>query len=358
MKSPLRLLAALAITGVALWWTFKDVVWVQFAASLRGANWLVLVPYLGILTFVHFARTLRWGNLMSGIEVVPFRKLNSAAAIGFMILMILPFRLGEFARPFLIAQRSGIRRSAAMASVVFERVVDGIAIAVMLQVLLYIVPGDPRVLAAIRVGATVMFCVFGGGLLLLLIARWKHALVLVTLHRTVGRFAPKLNEKVVDIVEGFLAALRQLPNASNMAQFFVWTAFYWFANGVGVTILANAFDCTGGAVAQCQVLHISLLEGFAILAVSVVGMMIPAGPASTGTMQSFVKLGLSAFVDRDVVLGSGVAFANVMWILQVAQQIVFGLVALAVSHISIRELTGSIRQERRDEMSERENATP
>ena len=59
---------------------------------------------------------------LSGLEKVPFKQLYEASAIGFMMLIILPFRLGEFARPFLIAQRSGIRRSAAMTSVVFERI--------------------------------------------------------------------------------------------------------------------------------------------------------------------------------------------------------------------------------------------
>jgi hypothetical protein len=95
------------------------------------------------LALIHIARTLRWGNLMAGLEKVPFQKLNEASAIGFMMLIILPFRLGEFARPFLIAERSNIRRSPAMTSVVLERIIDGLLIAVLLR-------GRARALAAPR----------------------------------------------------------------------------------------------------------------------------------------------------------------------------------------------------------------
>src|ERR1700760_4242165 len=101
--------------------------------SLKSANYLWLVPYLGILTAIHVCRTLRWGSLLSGMERVAFKPLNEASALGFMMLLVRPSPLGEFARPFLIAQRSTIRRSAAMTSVVLERIVDGVTIALLLR---------------------------------------------------------------------------------------------------------------------------------------------------------------------------------------------------------------------------------
>ena len=103
MKKFLKFSISLAITGGCFWWTFKDTRWDEMWASVKSANYWMLVPYLVILMFVHLARTLRWGNLLSGIEKVKFRPLNEASGIGFMMLLVLPFRLGEFARPFLIA---------------------------------------------------------------------------------------------------------------------------------------------------------------------------------------------------------------------------------------------------------------
>src|SRR5215471_7062118 len=113
---------SIAVTVAFTWWAFRDTDWHGQWASLRSANYLWLIPYFVILGLVHVSRTLRWGCLLSGMERVRFRALNEAAAIGFMMLFILPFRLGEFARPYLIARRSSMRKSAAMTSVVLERI--------------------------------------------------------------------------------------------------------------------------------------------------------------------------------------------------------------------------------------------
>ena len=80
MRRWARLGASLLFTAACLWWTFKDTQWDGMWASLASARWIMLVPYLVLLTGVHVARTLRWGNLLSGIERVPFRPLNEASA--------------------------------------------------------------------------------------------------------------------------------------------------------------------------------------------------------------------------------------------------------------------------------------
>src|SRR2546421_7493855 len=76
---------------------------------------------------------LRWGLLLKPLGEVSFKRLNSASAVGWMLLMLLPLRLGEFARPLLIARPPAgggqqLRRSGALASVVVGRIVDGIAL--------------------------------------------------------------------------------------------------------------------------------------------------------------------------------------------------------------------------------------
>ena len=339
---------SLAITVGCFWWTFKDTRWAEMFASLRSANYLWLLPYLGVLGVIHVSRTLRWGNLLSGMEKVPFKQLNEASAIGFMMLIILPFRLGEFARPFLIAQRSSIRRSAAMTSVVLERIVDGIVIAVLLRVLLFFVPDTAKELSYVRWGANIMFLVFGGGLLFLIIARWQHDRVIGLIRATLGKLAPGLTERGVHIVDGFVGALKQLPDGKNQALFVLWTAVYWTANGVGMTLLAQAFDC-GAGQALCQPMALTLFQGFVVLSVLIVGLMIPAAPGSAGTFQAFAVLGLSLFLPDAVVHASGVAFANVLWVVQMIQLIATGLVFMVWSHASFKDIAGKLSDEQKEE---------
>jgi hypothetical protein len=329
----IKFAVSLAITGGCFWWTFKDVKWGPLEASLRTADYFALVPYFFILVAIHLCRTWRWGNLLAGIEKVPFKGLNEASGIGFMMLIVLPFRLGEFARPLLIAERSKIRSSAAMASVVFERIVDGLCIAVLLRGLLFFVPGETPEIVRVRLFGNGMFAVFGGGLAFLLVARWQHDRVVALMRHTVGLVAPGLVDKVVGVVDGFVGAMKQLPDAKNTAMFFVLTGAYWALNGVGMAVLAHAFDG----------LHeVTLFQGFVVLSVLIVGLMIPAAPGSAGTFQAFTVLGLSLFVPEAVKNSSGVAFANVLWLVQMVQQIAFGLILMVTSQSSFSKIAGKL----------------
>ncbi|MCI0570268.1 MAG: flippase-like domain-containing protein [Myxococcaceae bacterium] len=346
MKRAAKLLSSLLVTLLFTWWAFRGTDWAQQWASLRTANYAWVLPYLGVLLAIHLCRTLRWGFLLSGLERVPFRALNEASAIGFMMLLVLPFRLGEFARPFLIAQRSGIRRSAAMTSVVLERIVDGIAVALLLRGLLFFVPGDSRELRLVTAGANVMFAIFGGGLVFLLFALWQQRRAVALVRGTVGRVSPRLSDKVAEIVDAFVGAMRMLPGPAQTAGFFAFTALYWGLNGAGMALLANAFAGCGGADAsQCTPLSLTLFQGYVVMCVLVVGVMIPAAPGMMGTFQWATRLGLQLFVPGTVASASGLAYANVLWLCQTLQVVGLGLVMLSVSSFSFRDLAGRLAKE-------------
>ena len=344
MKRLGKLGLSLAVTLLFGWWAFRDTDWHQQWASLASAHYVWLVPYFAILTAIHLCRTFRWGALLSGIEKVPFRPLNEAAGIGFMMLIVLPFRLGEFARPFLIAQRSGIKKSAAMTSVVLERIADGLTIAVLLRVLMLFLHGESKEIALVRLAANLTFLVFGGGFVFLLFARWQHARAVNLVRATLGRLSPKAADRAAGVVDTFVGALRQLPSKGQLAIFFGLTALYWTINGLGMVVLARAFSCDAGQLG-CQPLTLGIYAGFVLLCVVVVGVMIPSAPGMVGTFQAAVKLGLSLFLPAVVVNGSGLAFANVLWFCQTTQQILFGLVLMSASGGSFSDLAGKLGAE-------------
>jgi uncharacterized protein (TIRG00374 family) len=346
VKRAAKLLASLLVTFFFMWLTFRHTNWNEQLTSLKAANYAWLVPYAACLLVIHVFRTLRWGCLLSGLERVSFRKLNEASGIGFMMLLVLPFRLGEFARPFLIAQRSTIRRSAAMTSVVLERIVDGLFVALLLRVLLFFVPTETPEIRYVKLGSWLLFGVFGGGLAFLLLGLWQQERTVGLVRATVGRFAPGVAHKVADVVDTFVGAMRQLPDGKQMALFFLYTALYWAVNGAGMAVLALAFDCSGAvAGTTCQPLGLSLFQAYVILGVLVVGVMIPAAPGMAGTFQYAVKVGLSLFLPATVVEASGLAYANVMWLSQLVQQIGLGLVLMSMGHMSFRDIAGKLDKE-------------
>ncbi|HYH98154.1 lysylphosphatidylglycerol synthase transmembrane domain-containing protein [Hyalangium sp.] len=345
MKRALKLGASVLVTLIFTWWAFRETDWQAQWNSLRSANYLYVLPYFGILILIHLCRTVRWGCLLSGMERVPFRKLNQASGIGFMMLLVLPFRLGEFARPFLIAQRTSIRRSAAMTSVVLERITDGLVVATLLRTLLFFIPEETEQVRYVKLGSTLMFAVFGGGLAFLLFARWQHDRAVHLVRVTVGRLMPRLADKMADIVDSFVGAMRQLPSPGQLALFFLLTLGYWGLNGAGMALVARAFGCIGGEDPSCQPMSLSLFQGYVVMTVLVVGLMIPAAPGMMGTFQAATKVGLGLFLPASVVNASGMAYANVVWLCQTVQQVGFGLLLLSLGHLSFRDIANKLGKE-------------
>ncbi|SEL15645.1 hypothetical protein SAMN05444354_104139 [Stigmatella aurantiaca] len=356
MKRAVKLVASVLVTLLFSWWAFRNTDWRSQWASLRSANYLYVLPYFGILTLIHVFRTLRWGCLLSGIERVPFRPLNQASGIGFMMLLVMPFRLGEFARPYLIAQRTSIRSSAAMTSVVLERITDGLFVATLLRVLLFFIPTETPEVRYVKLGSTLMFAVFGGGLAFLLFARWQHDRAVHLVRLTVGRFAPALAHKMADVVDGFVGAMRQLPDAKQLTCFFLYTFAYWGLNGAGMALLSRAFSCSGSVDPSCQPMTLTLFQGYVVMTVLVVGLMIPAAPGMMGTFQAATKVGMSLFLPTSVVNSSGLAYANVTWLCQTVQQVGFGLLLLSLGHLSFRDI--ATKMDKDEEGGEGEASAP
>ena len=338
MNRAVKLIASLLVTVVFSWLAFRNTDWQSQMNSLKSANYLWVLPYFAILMLIHVARTLRWGCLLSGMERVPFKKLNEASGIGFMMLLVLPFRLGEFARPFLIAQRSSIRRSAAMTSVVLERITDGMLVAVTMRVLLFFVPAEVPEVRFVKLGANFMFALFGGGLTFLLFALWHQARAVQLVRATVGRLAPGVADKMADIVDTFVGAMRQLPERRQIAGFFAYTVVYWGLNGVGMAVLSRAFGATS----------LSLFQSYVVMCVLVVGVMIPAAPGMLGTFHAAIHVGLSLFLPASVVNGSGLAYANVLWLCQTVQQVGLGVLLMSMGHLSFKDIAGKLDKEQHD----------
>ena len=85
-------------------------------------------------------------------------------------------------------------------------------------------------------------------------------------------------------------------------------------------------------------LELTPLMAATVLAVQVVGVMVPAGPGMVGTMQYFTAIGVSLFQPAALESARVAAFANTIWILQFSVQVALGLIFMAASHITVRGL--------------------
>ncbi len=339
LKLTVRLLLSLGVSAVLMWLSLRNADLRAVGRAIASADPWRMAGYAAILVCVHLVRTVRWGILLEPLGRVGFKRLNSASAVGFMLLIVLPFRLGEFARPLLIARPppgvggATLRRSGAFASIVVERIVDGLAIGLLGIVAL-------RMLGASASGryadfarnASVLVALGFFTLCVAVTAAFFLRDRAVQLTSALLRpFSPRLAQRASSMLDAFISALH-LGSGWKALAFFALTALYWSLNGFGLTLLAPAFG-----------FHLAPLMVATILAVQVVGVMVPAGPGMIGTMQFFTQAGLSIFVPDAFTRGSPVAahaagYANALWMLNFGVQVALGLLFMLLGHVSLRGL--------------------
>jgi uncharacterized membrane protein YbhN (UPF0104 family) len=264
------------------------------------------------------------------MTALPFARLNAVAAVGFMALALLPFRLGELARPMLVADGKKLRTSAALSSVVVERAADGLFTGLLMVVALLSLPDGTPGIRVLRVGGLLVTGAFAAVLGFLAFAYRNRARAVALARAVLRPLSARLAERAGGMLDAFIHGLRVLPGARSVALFFGLTAVYWAIVAGGMALLAAGFG-----------LRLGVAEACTLVGVLVVGIMIPAGPGNIGTFQGALVLGLSLFFPAGVVATRGMAYANVLWAAQIVQLTALGVPYLFSEHIQPARLLGA-----------------
>ncbi len=287
-------------------------------------DWLYFAAYLAVLAVIHVLRVIRWAPLLRPLtqDAIDFPRLNRVSAVGFMYLFVLPFRLGELARPYLLAERGDVTMSQVLATVVVERVVDGLVVSLALFLVLFSLPSTGNAATyflEIQTGAWMALVIFAGALFVLGLAYWRRHLATRLIHGTFGRVSKGLADKLCGLVEQFFEGLGAFPKPGYLASFVGWTLVYWAVNGFGYWVLTKGFAHGSGAPFE-----VSLGAAYAMMCCVVVGMMLPNPPANVGIYWYFLLKPLALY---GVVVGDPVAtaFGLAAWLAQLVQQSAFGL---------------------------------
>lgn len=334
MKLAVNITLSLVMLGVCLWlvWPSPEQRSELFTA-LASLDIVYLYAFTGLLALVHFFRAWRWNNLLAPIGVkLPPGRLLAISSVGFMAILALPARLGEFVRPALIRKRGQVSASAALGTVAVERIIDGLIVSLFVFGAFFALrsPSSP---AWMMPTAYAALAVFSAAMIFLTFAlRWPDRTVSVAVSMTLARrFAPGLaellREKLLSMISGFWV----LRDRRNLLVFVIWSLAYWGANGLSLWVLAKAFG-----------LELSVVGAYATMGLVAVGITLPNSPGLVGQYQWFTQLGLSLYLGQAVGLGpEGLAYAIVLHGMQVVWYIGMGGLALATPYVSLAELWAS-----------------
>jgi uncharacterized protein (TIRG00374 family) len=343
MRLAVNLLLSFGMLALCLWlvWPGADDR-VRLATAFGELEWSTFAPYLfaflGLQVLVHVCRSLRWNHLLAPLGVrLPAGPLLAISSVGFMAILALPARLGEFVRPGLLRRR-GVSASAALGTVAVERIVDGLMISLFVFGAFFSIRG-PNAPGWMMPTAYLALGIFAAALVFLVFAMWRpeatvrFSLKMSLLPRLAPRVAQVIEDKLLEMIRGFAV----LKDRRNLAAFCAWSLVYWIANGLGVWVLARGFD-----------LPLSMMGGLATMGLVAVGISLPNSPGLVGQFQWFTLLGLSLYLGPDVLCDADVAcsalhaqalaFAIANHLLQVIWYVAMGALGLASPWVSFSDL--------------------
>lgn len=311
----LKILLGLVVSAALLVYVFRDADLRAIPGLLARTHWGLLAASVALNLLSLWARARRWAFLFP--PGAPPSHLFNAVMIGYMGNNLLPLRGGEVVRAYVVARR-GQRFWTTVATMVVERVLDAIAVGLMLACLflLMTVPRELEWAALVFISAD-----------LALIA----ALVLVAvapdrcegmLGRLVGRW-PAVERRARGIFATVNEGLSGIRDSRHLLPILVWSAGIWLllAAAVWTAFRAAHLELPWGAA-------------WAVLAFLGLGVSLPSSPGFAGVVQAVVIIALALF---SVPRTEALSFSLLLHASQYFPVTLWGLALLVVEHVSLAD---------------------
>lgn len=251
----------LALRGLDLEQVWRDI---------QGANYWWLLP--GVIAYFVgvWVRTWRWHYLLRPIKPIPLKAMWPVVVIGYMGNNVYPFRAGEVIRAYVLKKKEGVSMSASIATVLVERIFDGLVMLLFVFVALPVAPGLPGWLREIVIVASLAFL----GALILFFGMAALPETSRRLYRwAIDRFVPAaLQPKIVALADRFMEGLSSLTRLQDVLMVFFTSVIIWLLETVKYWFVMHAFNFSVSFFA------LMLMNGVVNLATT-----LPSAPGYIGT---------------------------------------------------------------------------
>jgi uncharacterized protein (TIRG00374 family) len=279
------LVSALAIALLGWFLRHADLADVWVRVRQARVDLLVVGFLLVVLSFV--IRAYRWQYLLRPIGPTRFRTAFRTTIIGAAALGVLPARAGDLLRPYLLARQEGLNTSATFATIVMERVLDLIAMLVLLALYVWGTADSSRLPASLLRGIEASAAIASAGALVLVALTWVMATHPERIGRLVFGAARVLPAAMADRLAGYARtfsggfAVAREPQA--LAAALAWSFLLWFVIAGEIWLVALAFG-----------IYMPFAGSFLLQALLVIGVAVPT-PGGVGSYHEAYRIGVTMF---------------------------------------------------------------
>lgn len=279
------------ISGVFLWLALHDLQLNEVWVAMQTANLWWLLPGIAVYFVGVWARAWRWHYLLKPIKNIPTKAMFPTVTIGYMGNNIFPARAGEVLRAFVLRRKHGVSVSASLATIVVERIFDGV---VMLMFVFFnlgglaALSGDSGFIGSIRAVALWGTLAFSAALIAFLLAAMFPHQSLGLYHRFAEpRLPGRLRGRLTSFLVKFWSGLEALRSPVSIFMVFATSVVIWLLETAKYWFVIHAFDFstyTGGFFG------LMLMNGIVNLATT-----LPSAPGYIGTFHAPGIAVLSAY---------------------------------------------------------------
>jgi len=250
-------------------------------AAIVQANksWILAATLVTLQTYL--LRAWRWQALLRPLGGASFRTAFRTTVIGFAASFLLPGRVGEVLRPYLLARREGLNAASTFATVIVERLLDLCTVLSLFAFALLTV--GVNVGQEVRVAGELAAATSIAGLVTLFmlaghperLGRWATSLA--------RHLPPRAAEAFGHFVRTFAEGLQVMRSPGHLALAMFWSVPLWLSIALGILFTAWAFGVT-----------ITLVGSFIVAGYLVVGVAVPT-PGAVGGFHVMSAMALTQF---------------------------------------------------------------
>ena len=257
--------------------------------------------------------------------------------IGFAALAVLPARVGDVLRPYLLARQEGLPPSATFATIVMERVLDLIAVLALLAIYVLGFAGDhrlpERLLRPIEISATLAAAVS----VVLLGVMWvlgTHPERIGALAAAASRVLPgRLSDRIGRLASTFSGGFAAARDPRALFLAILWSFPIWLAIAGEAWAVTVAFG-----------IDMPFAGTFLLQSLLVIGVAVPT-PGGVGSYHEAYRIGVTTFFGASN--DRAVAAAIVTHAISFVPVVLLGVVFMAQDGLSmsgLKDLAGAARK--------------
>ncbi len=330
-------LLGIALSAACLWYVTRGFLndpkaLAQVKTAFAEANYTTLLPIWFCLALFYVIKAWRWRLLLQPVgDFHSVRDLLPPIMIGFAFNNVLPAHLGDLVRVFLFARKQGVTQSAALSSVVLERVFDIIAVLIILGGGLLFVPNlDPSVHKTAMVFAGIS-AVFLTGAIAFVIWTGPFVWLFEAVLARVPMLPAGLRKKLTGMLEAGAAGMASLKQPRLLTGILVSSLAQWLLNAALVHMSLWSFGIRVSPAVSCLVVGVTAF-----------GVTVPSSPGYFGVIQLCFMTVLKVFVDDQPAVFAASVYYHLSQYIPVT---LIGLAYFSLSGVRMREVNAAAEVE-------------